>query len=98
MKFMAAYLCAFGPEHAVRQQPRRAIAEMQFAFGEARRVTEEPGHRVGAPVAILDALAQNHVTAALAVNRARLRKAPQAFGKVLRRCQHAGMQFGVTAW
>ena len=87
MEFMTAHERALRPERAVCQKPRCAIAEMQFTFGEAARVTEEPGHRVRAAIAVLHALAQNHVAAAFAVNRPCLRKAAHAFCKVRCRCE-----------
>ena len=43
---MAAHACAFGPECAVGQKARRAIAEMQLTSGEARRMIEQSGHGV----------------------------------------------------
>ena len=77
MKFVAAHDRAGAAERAVGEKPRAAVAEMKSASGEARGVAEQAGHGVQAPVGILQALAQHHVAAALAVHRTVLRKAPQ---------------------
>ena len=47
---------------------------MQFALGEARRVAEQAGHGVVPARGVFEAFAQNHVAAALAVHRPRLRR------------------------
>src|SRR4029077_20603536 len=96
MKFVAAHARAFGAKHAVGQNARRAVTEMQFAFGKAGRMTEQAGHRVVASIGIFDTLAQNHVAAALAMHRTRRGEAAQAFGKTSRCRDRIGMQFGVT--
>src|SRR6516165_4071038 len=70
---------------------------MQLTFGEAGRVTEEPAHDVRATIVVLDALAQDHVAAALAVDRTRLRKTVQACCKLPCRRERVRMQFRVTA-
>ena len=69
MKLMAAYDRAFAADDGVGEKLRGAIAEMQFALGEARGVAEQAGHGVRTAFCIFETLAQNHVAAALAVHR-----------------------------
>ena len=77
MELVAAQRAPGAPERAIMQEPRLAVAEMQPARGEARRMAEQPGHGVARAVGIDHGLAEHHVAAALAVHRARR-------GKVLR--------------
>src|SRR6516164_6510404 len=94
---MAAHACAFGPECAVGQKARRAIAEMQLTSGEARRMIEQSGHGVLVAIAVFETPAQNHIAAAFAMDRTGFGKAPQALGKATCRRERLHMEFGVTA-
>src|SRR5712691_5556603 len=67
VEFVAAPGAARWPDRAVDTKPRFAIAEMQLAFGEAGRMAEQPGHGVADAVGALEAFAEHHVAAALAV-------------------------------
>src|SRR5262249_61990602 len=78
-------------------QARLPVAEMPLAFGEARRVSEQAGHGMTHAAPVFDAFAEDHVAAALAVHRARLREAREGAPKISRSSQRAGMQFRITA-
>ena len=77
VEFVAAHDVAGRADRIVRQQARLAIAEMQPALGKARGMAEQARHRVAHALRVLDALAEHHVAAALAVNRMALRKSSQ---------------------
>ena len=70
---------------------------MQFAFGKARRVTEQSRHRAMTAARIFDALAEHHKAAALAMNRPGFGKVPDTAGKSPRLGERIGMQFRITA-
>ena len=72
---MPAQRCARAPKRAIMPELGLAIAEMQPPRGEARCVAEKPSHSVARTVGINDGLAQDHVAAALAMDRARRGKA-----------------------
>src|SRR5262245_7996438 len=75
MELMAADDAPGFSERAVRQQPRLAVAEMELAPGEARRMAEETHHGVADARSIFEAPAKHHVPSAFAVHRPGLRKA-----------------------
>ncbi len=70
---------------------------MQLAFGEARRVAQQPGHGVLPARGVFEALPKNHVAAALAMHRPCLGKAPQAGFEPLGQTKGIGMQLRITA-
>ena len=70
---------------------------MQLALGEAGGVAEQAGHGMRLPCRILQALAQNHVTAALAVHRPRLREASQSIAETSRRGERFRMKLRIAA-
>ena len=79
VEFVAAHRsCPPRPIGLSETQPRLAIAEVQLALREAGRMAEQPGHGVADAVGVLEAFAQHHVAAALAVDRAGLRQTARA--------------------
>ena len=94
---MAAQACARLPQRTVGKQPRLAIAEMKLALGEAGGMAEQPGHAVAHTVSVLEALAEHHVPAALAVHRARRGEAREARAERFCGGEPSGVQLGVTA-
>src|SRR3954453_24245161 len=68
MEFMAANDVAYRADRVVGEQSRLTIPEVQAALGKARRVAEQPGHRMADAVLLLKTSAQRHVAAALAMN------------------------------
>src|SRR3984957_12311054 len=97
MKFVATYDSTLAPEDIVRQQPGGAVAEMQLALGEAGGVAEQAGHGMRAPGGILQALTQNHVTAALAMHRPRLCEVSQSIAETQRGSKRFRMKLGIAA-
>src|SRR6266446_3353115 len=96
VKLVAAHDGARRPKGTARAQACLTISEMQLAFGEARGVCEQAGHRMTRAVRVLDALAQHHVAAALAVDWPRVREAREPLPEALRRGERAGMQLRIT--
>ena len=97
MEFVTAEPRAGDTERAVLEQSRGAIAEMQTALGEARRMGEQANHGVTRAVGIDQPLPKHHVAAALAVHR-------PACGELREPCleapgvgERAGMQLGIAA-
>src|SRR5713226_1144215 len=84
-------------ERAVAKEPRLAITEVQFALGEARRVAEQPRHRMAGAVGILEPLSEHHVAAALAVDGTRHRKLRKPGAKALRGRERAGVKLRIAA-
>ncbi len=70
---------------------------MQPALGEAGGMAEQAGHGVAPAGGVFEAFAQNHVAAALAVHRPRLREVAQAVSKFSRRRERFGMQLRIAA-
>ena len=97
MKLMSAHDIAHGAERMVGQQARLAIAEMKLALGEARRVAEQPRHRVPRGLRVLQPFAEHHVAAALAVNRMALRKFRETVEKAACCRELPRMQFRIAA-
>jgi len=71
VEFMPAQARPRFSQRSVGEQPRLAIAEMQLAPGKAGGMAEQPRHAMSDAAGILEALAQHHVTAALAMHRPR---------------------------
>ena len=69
VELMPAQSRARAPERAVLEQRRGAIAEMQAALGEARRMGEQARHGVTRAAGIDQPLPQHHVAAAFAMHR-----------------------------
>jgi hypothetical protein len=80
-----------------RQQPRRAIAQVQPPLGMAGFQPEQPGHGMARACLVDQPLPQYHVAAAFAVDRAGLRMVAQASQKPRGRREPSGMQFGIAA-
>ena len=97
MEFVAANERAAPAERSVGEKPHDAVAEMQLAFGEARRMPEQTGHGVALAGRVFQAFAQNHVAAAFAVDRPRFGKPPQVPMEMSRRGEHIGVQFRIAA-
>src|SRR5262245_37786198 len=89
VEFMPAYHAAGLPEGAVGEKPRFAVAEMQLAHRKAGRVSEQAHHGMAYPLRVLEAFAEHHVAAALAVHGARRPKSPQPLVKAMGVCQPA---------
>jgi hypothetical protein len=70
---------------------------MQLALGEARGVSEQARHRVACAACILQSLAEDHVAAALAVHRPRLRETRESRPKFLRGSERTGMKLRIAA-
>src|SRR6516164_9666809 len=85
MKLVSAHDGAHRPKGTAGAKARLAVSKMQLAFGEARGVREQAGHRVAPAIRVLDARAQHHVAAALAVDRPRVREAREPLPEALRR-------------
>src|SRR5689334_21456430 len=66
---MGAETRADGSQRRIAQQSRAAIAEMQPPFGEARDQRQEASHATAAPFGVDQGFAENHVAAALSINR-----------------------------
>ena len=98
VEFVATHDVANGTDRIVGQQTRLPIAEVELSFGEACRVAEQARHGVASALGVLQAFAENHVAAALAMHCACLREFRQAAPKMARRRQLAGVQFRITAW
>src|SRR5262245_54261099 len=88
---------ARGSNRAFRQKPRLAIAEMKPAFGEARRMSEQSGHRVADTLRVLDSLAEHHVPAALAMNGTRGGEAAKPVAEAARRRKVARAELRISA-
>ena len=88
---------AGAPERAVLQQRRGAIAEMQAALGEARRMSEQASHGVTRAVGIDQPLPQHHVAAALAMHRAARGELGEPGLEARRAGERAGMQLRIAA-
>src|SRR5262249_32277720 len=97
MKLVSAHDGTHRPNGTARAQAGLTVSKMQLALGEARGVSEQTGHLVARAVRILDALAQHHVAAALAVYRPRLREAREPVPEALRGRECTGMEFGIAA-
>src|SRR6516165_6647269 len=97
MKLVSAHGGAHWPNRTAGAKACLAVSKMQLAFGKASGVCEQACHRVARAVRILDPRAQHHVAAALAVDRPRLRKAPEPLLEALRGGERAGMEFWITA-
>ena len=69
VEFVAAHDVADGADRIVRQQTRLPIAEMEPSLGEACRVAEQARHGVANALGVLQAFAEHHVAAALAMHR-----------------------------
>ena len=69
VEFVTAEPRAGAPERAVLEQSRGAIAEMQAALGEARRMGEQARHGVTRAAGVDQPLPQHHVAAAFAMHR-----------------------------
>src|SRR5580704_9851700 len=70
---------------------------MQLALGEAGGMAEQAGHGMRVSCRILQALAQNHVTTALAVYRPRLCKASQSIAETPRRGERLRVKLRIAA-
>ncbi len=97
VKFVAAYRGAGRTERARRDEPRRAIAEMQLAGRKTRGVSEQAGHGMAHAVGILEPRAQHHVAAALPMHRPRRRKSCKSVAKPPRIGERAGMKLRIAA-
>src|SRR6266540_695748 len=97
MKLVAANDGACRPDGTCCAKTRLAVPEMQLAIGEARGVSEQARHRVARAACILQSLAEDHIAAALAVHRPRLREAREPRLEFLRGSERAGMKLRITA-
>ena len=97
MKFVSANDGVFRAKYTVRKKPRRTVAEMQFAFGEARHMAEQSRHGVATTLRVFEALAQNHVAAALTVHWPRLGELLQSRTKAFHSDERIGMKFRIAA-
>src|SRR5258708_29702322 len=91
VEFVPAYRAAGPPEGAVSEKPGLPVAEMQSARREAGRVSEQADHGVAHPLRVLQAFAEHHVAAALAVHPPGRPKSSQPLLETMGVCQHAGM-------
>src|SRR6516225_3324464 len=97
MKLMSAHDCTSLSYGAVGQKRSLAVAEMKLASCKARGMTEQAGHGMADAVGVLERLAENHVSSALAVHRAGRRKSCEPLAKALRGSQSAGVELRVAA-
>src|SRR6516225_7479467 len=97
MKFVTVQCRVCGSDRGVAQQARLAVAQVQLAFCEARRVAEESGHGVTTAVGVLKSFTEHHVATTLPVDRTRARKLGQSGPETLRRCQRARVQLWVAS-
>src|SRR5580700_11256575 len=70
---------------------------MQLALGETRPMAEQAGHRVAPAGRVFQALAQHHVAAALAMDRAGLGKMLETTGEIARVREGLRVQLRITA-
>src|SRR5512135_463497 len=97
VELMPAHDRTLAPDWALRKQPRLAIAEMELALREARGMAEQPGHGAAHAIRILEALAENHVAAALAMHLTRRGEAGEPVAETVRRGKPPRMQLGIAA-
>src|SRR5712691_6066794 len=97
VEFVAAPGAARWPDRAVDTKPGRAIAEMQLALSEARRVAEQSRHGVADAIGVLEAFAEHHVAAALAVHPARGCELREPGAKSLGGRKRSGVQLRIAA-
>src|ERR1700738_1120677 len=97
MEFVAAQPRPCWPKRSIAPKPGLAIAKLQLAGREARGGAERSRHRVANAGAVFESLAQNHVSAALAMDGPRLRKLRKARAKAMCGGKCRGMQLGIAA-
>ena len=98
VELMAAKASTCGTERAVAREPERAIAEMELSCREGGLERQEPGHGVSRTRRIHQALAQNHIAAALAIYCGTAGGGgPQAGEKIPLARKPSGMELGIAA-
>src|SRR5215470_18324176 len=89
VEFVSPYRAAGRPECAIGEKPRFPVAEVQSARREAGRMAKQADHGMAHPLRVLEAFAQHHVAAALAVHRPGRPKSSQPLLETMGVCQHA---------
>src|SRR5262249_55086028 len=97
MKFVTVQCGVCGSDRSVAQQARLAVAQVQLAFCEARRMAEESSHGMTTAIGVLKPFAEHHVATTLPVDRTRARKLGQSGPETLRSRQRARVQLWVTS-
>src|SRR5580698_1314190 len=97
MKFVTTQRGLAPAQRGIAEEPRRAVTEVEFAFGEARCMTEQSGHHVTLSGGVLEAFAEHHVAAALTVHRPRLPKSLQLVSEFSRGGESSRMKLRVAA-
>jgi hypothetical protein len=97
VEFMAADRASCRTERRVGAKPRLAIAEMELAVRKARRVAEKRRHGMDNPVGVLKAVAQHHIAAAFAMDRAGCGERPEALAEAPCAGKRCGMKLRITS-
>src|SRR5512136_3238181 len=97
MELMTAQSRARLPKQAILQEPRRPIAEMQTALGEARHMGEQAGHGVAHAARIHKAGTEHHVAAALAMHGPRRSEARKSRFELFGGAERPGMQLRIAS-
>src|SRR5688572_22544622 len=97
VEFMPPQRFSSRTDRTICEQAGPAIAEVELALGEARRVAEQPCHLVARALAVLQAFAQHHVTAAFAVHRPGPRKIRKSAVEAARCGEPPRVQFRIAA-